>query len=104
MSSFSAFKSPFMPVRGVNDDSAETNWASSAADYHDFELTPDELEALRLCAEAATTTRSIANESTIGATFDAGSMPTLSRTSSSTEPHGQEDSVASSDGEDILAG
>lgn len=104
MSSSSAFENPFMPVRGVHGDSADTNCASFAADYNDFKLTHDELEMVRLCAEAATTTGSIANESILQATFDASTMPTLSRTSFSTEAHSQEDSVVSSGGEDILAG
>ncbi|SPJ71783.1 uncharacterized protein FTOL_01511 [Fusarium torulosum] len=104
MSSSSAFPNPSMPVRGCQDALADTDWASFAADCNDFSLTPDDLEALRLYVEATTTTGSIANESILGATFGASSMPTLSRTSSNTEPHSQEDSVVSSGGEDILAG
>jgi hypothetical protein len=104
MSSSSAFQNPSMPVRGVQDASADTDSASFAADYDDSRLTPDEVEELRLFIEATTTTGSIANERILGATFDASFMPALSRTSSNIEPYSQEDSVVPSGGEDILAG
>jgi hypothetical protein len=104
MSSSFVYENPFMPVSGFHGDPADTNWAGSAADYNDFQLTLCELEAFRLCVQAAANTGNIPDGSSLEVTFDPSSVPPLSTTSSSTEAHTRETSAVPSEGEDILAG
>ncbi|KAF4996129.1 hypothetical protein FGRMN_4679 [Fusarium graminum] len=93
-----------MSAREFHDDSAETEWAGSAADYDDFQMTHHDMDVLRQCIEAAVSNRNMPNGSIFEDIIDASPVPNLSSTSSSTEAHPRENSVVSSDGEDILAG
>lgn len=92
-----------MPAREVDGYLTDINYTSPVIDDHDFRLTNDELDVFRRCAEIASTTRSITNESILEATRDAGFMSTVPTTASSSETHNQRGSVVPHEGVDVLA-